>query len=1482
MAVGNKELAALTILHAIIYPTSLGQVHSTEPEWKPTFHENDPGVIDNFKQVLVSPQGNKKPLLKTKSLVLSQKNINFISWGSMEPLTFFVSFNKELHEYTFKDNIWLLTWSCSLARPLTQFIFSKSARYFITFCGYDRLPKLWKKSALGNWDFQYLAHNRRVLYAFWGNQIGNSEKIYTFCADNHLRIWEHIQKDTADFSATICTTFGSFFFPINAIDATCIKIREKSLQIISRFCLLDSNIFLDVIQDQKKIDKSVSNFDTICCILDDGSVFGYIIMNNGLYRPLKPVRLTLSQSSPAFIPKDSNNTSLSIQSIYTENNVWILLTNNLGKLFLYNLPFLKNGNIKHDMSQKFDSLLLKSVFDGHNYPLDLILHKSFSTMLSSTLQDGLPKFFSKDVNGNGIIWNYFDNISPYLIPNTLNIKFSAQSQLIWTPRVNEIIFLKSLDFQNLKFNPKNDSWELSDYKFKLKNSYDFAYVAFLNSKILSDSLEEAAYDTSAYTIGFLNKTCSTVEFWSISRTDDQVDDAIFAKYAGISILQQNKKKEKLDNVFFINQCVHNFTIFACSNSLFTINYDTNIITKWDHYIKLGRTLLEPVERYQLSSEFKYISFKYSPENKIIYLSQKENSIKEIEYYVISSNLPTFNNLSQNLNYCNNDKHSNNLFASALDQTVICKSKVPIIDILIYFSKNLITFVVVKCSNSLKIYVENLNSNKEYWVCIVEINTTNDVNFKIGDLVFLNDLEFIYNTKNVITLVNLNNISSTVNSLKNDSSNFQNLKTKSITNIQLKSNKYSQSISSDFYTINSLTDDKLEKCSTNQNILTYNIDSANLNINLNDFNKFKLEQNSLNISDILMKLIQWNKFDLCLNVMSELSSSSDSINHQMENNSISTTSNTKLKSGLFILIDAIYTVNNITSIKSPDPKTDKPLDLNTNITDFLNEDSQILDSIYQLDYEETPKPKKNPEESMAENLETLNFSKLDARATSILYYTLKKNKSKANYIDDCAEKFLIFFEFNLNFHYKIMINFREATWAMLSNSQSIIFDSIREILTLHNLSIEINSWNYIKSLAVPLWLNDHSQLCKILENSAKYEYSTNRNIYLVSVLYMIFNRKSLVLQLWRTEQTHPDKDKIINFLKNDFSIPRWKSAAVKNAFALLNNTNTPELLEIFVKDQILPKMTSATNSWLLASLMIRINRYDMCLLVAADRFDLLYNGFDKKFTPSIINSSIKNYTHLPSDTNEKNYFLSSNMNSELILLLDTLYYNQKLKSYNSELIKGPSLNEIRNVTFCKSLNKLIISELAVLVPVAIECFTTTDNSYNSKTVENSKPELEHAKSDLFGVSTGQLPLYYTTGKLVETHYDTNDPGLTSSIFSSFTSYDNRVKASDNSQDYTSSTPLCINNDNQYGEIDSKNLSLQNKLFIWSKIVTLFNLNLLQISNTESVNTIIKTDSNVQFPKPIVKYLQENSVVMDFLCRNLKLTDHEILYVATQLN
>lgn len=75
----------------------------------------------------------------------------------------------------------------------------------------------------------------------------------------------------------------------------------------------------------------------------------------------------------------------------------------------------------------------------------------------------------------------------------------------------------------------------------------------------------------------------------------------------------------------------------------------------------------------------------------------------------------------------------------------------------------------------------------------------------------------------------------------------------------------------------------------------------------------------------------------------------------------------------------------------------------------------------------------------------------------------------------------------------------------------------------------------------------------MEIIARNEYMANdgKNVIACSLFYFALGKVKLVHGLWRQAAGHKEQASMLKFMANDFSEARWRTAALKNAFALLS-------------------------------------------------------------------------------------------------------------------------------------------------------------------------------------------------------------------------------------------------------------------------------------------------------------------------------------------
>jgi len=66
----------------------------------------------------------------------------------------------------------------------------------------------------------------------------------------------------------------------------------------------------------------------------------------------------------------------------------------------------------------------------------------------------------------------------------------------------------------------------------------------------------------------------------------------------------------------------------------------------------------------------------------------------------------------------------------------------------------------------------------------------------------------------------------------------------------------------------------------------------------------------------------------------------------------------------------------------------------------------------------------------------------------------------------------------------------------------------------------------------------------------YAQTEERNPVDCSLFYLALRKKTVLAGLWRSAGWHKEQPAMLRFLSNDFGDIRWRTAASKNAYALL--------------------------------------------------------------------------------------------------------------------------------------------------------------------------------------------------------------------------------------------------------------------------------------------------------------------------------------------
>ncbi|KAF2260540.1 hypothetical protein CC78DRAFT_536306 [Lojkania enalia] len=237
------------------------------------------------------------------------------------------------------------------------------------------------------------------------------------------------------------------------------------------------------------------------------------------------------------------------------------------------------------------------------------------------------------------------------------------------------------------------------------------------------------------------------------------------------------------------------------------------------------------------------------------------------------------------------------------------------------------------------------------------------------------------------------------------------------------------------------------------------------------------------------------------------------------------------------------------------------------------------------------------------------------------------------IDDNAGRFLLFFRQHAlrdgrQASEQVSISWREITWAFHSGSQDILVDLLSRHFNGRML------WQHARESGLFMWMTDINAIRAQFEVIARNEYTKteDKNPVDCSLFYLALKKKPVLVGLWRMATWSREQTATHRLLSNNFQEERWKTAALKNAYALMgkrrfeyaaafflladhlndavsvlhNQLGDTQLaiatarvyegddgpvLRTFLKDKILPQAARDGNRWLATWAYWMINRRD---------------------------------------------------------------------------------------------------------------------------------------------------------------------------------------------------------------------------------------------------------------------------------------------------
>ncbi|KAF4591525.1 hypothetical protein GQ602_001824 [Ophiocordyceps camponoti-floridani] len=131
--------------------------------------------------------------------------------------------------------------------------------------------------------------------------------------------------------------------------------------------------------------------------------------------------------------------------------------------------------------------------------------------------------------------------------------------------------------------------------------------------------------------------------------------------------------------------------------------------------------------------------------------------------------------------------------------------------------------------------------------------------------------------------------------------------------------------------------------------------------------------------------------------------------------------------------------------------------------------------------------------------------------------------------------------------QMQLSWREINWAFHSNSQDMLVDFVSR--QSHGKLL----WEHARESGMFMWLSDL--------NAVKLQFEViARNIYIesdvkdpvgCSLFYLALRKKGVLQGLWRTASWNKEQAATQRLLANNFEDARWRTAALKNAYALLS-------------------------------------------------------------------------------------------------------------------------------------------------------------------------------------------------------------------------------------------------------------------------------------------------------------------------------------------
>ncbi|OTB04577.1 hypothetical protein M426DRAFT_320691 [Hypoxylon sp. CI-4A] len=154
------------------------------------------------------------------------------------------------------------------------------------------------------------------------------------------------------------------------------------------------------------------------------------------------------------------------------------------------------------------------------------------------------------------------------------------------------------------------------------------------------------------------------------------------------------------------------------------------------------------------------------------------------------------------------------------------------------------------------------------------------------------------------------------------------------------------------------------------------------------------------------------------------------------------------------------------------------------------------------------------------------------------------------MDENGARFMLFFRqhaLRKGRTNEIHMSWRETNWAYHSTSQDVLTDFVSR--QFHGTML----WENARESGIFMWLADETAVKTQFEIVARNEYTKSeiKNPVDCSLFYLALKKKAVLQGLWRMASWNKEQGATQRLLANNFNDPKWKTTALKNAYALLS-------------------------------------------------------------------------------------------------------------------------------------------------------------------------------------------------------------------------------------------------------------------------------------------------------------------------------------------